>query len=74
MISCEFGEIFKNTYFGEHLRTAASESMQTDVREMKARLLFLRSNSIIKKTLAEKKVKMSRQSRVTITIKKDQAS
>ena len=27
MLSQEYCEIFKNTYFGEHLRTAASEAV-----------------------------------------------
>ena len=28
LFSCEYWEIFKNTYFEEHLRTAASERIQ----------------------------------------------
>ena len=30
MFSCEFCEIFKNTFFTEHLRTTASEKTEAD--------------------------------------------
>ena len=37
VFSCEFGEIFKNTYSEGHLQTAASENKQPDVRKVKIR-------------------------------------
>ena len=33
MLSCEICEIFKNTYFVEHLRTAASDGSESDESE-----------------------------------------
>ena len=33
MFSCEICEIFKNTYFVEHLRTAASDGSESDESE-----------------------------------------
>ena len=33
MLSCEICEIFKNTYFVEHLRTAASDGSESDDSE-----------------------------------------
>ena len=33
MFSCQICEIFKNTYFVEHLRTAASDGSESDENE-----------------------------------------
>ena len=33
MLSCQICEIFKNTYFVEHLRTAASDGSESDENE-----------------------------------------
>ena len=33
MFSCEICKIFKNTYFAEHLRTAASDGSKSDESE-----------------------------------------
>ena len=33
MLSCQICEIFKNTYFVEHLRTAASDGSESDGSE-----------------------------------------
>ena len=33
MLSCEICEIFKNTYFVEHLRMAASDGIESDESE-----------------------------------------
>ena len=40
MFSCKYSEIFKNTYFEEHLRTAAFELLQvlSTVKKMKKTL------------------------------------
>ena len=33
VFSCEYYEIFKNTYFGEHLETAASDWNNTNLKQ-----------------------------------------